>query len=72
MCDAAGARREHERHLDGIRRASATLEIEFAGGGVYRYLGVPEATWERLRAAESKGRFVNAIIKKYYRYVRVA
>ncbi len=52
----------------GYDAGSATLEIEFAGGGVYRYLGVPPATWDQLRVAESKGRFVNAIVKKNYRF----
>ncbi len=55
----------------GYDPPSATLEIEFAGGGVYRYLGVPQATWERLRTAESKGRFVNAFIKKNYRFLHI-
>ena len=54
----------------GYDARSATLEIEFAGGGVYRYLGVPERTWDRLRAAESKGRFVNAFVKNRYRFMR--
>jgi KTSC domain len=56
----------------GYDRRSATLEIEFAGGGVYRYLAVSERTWERLRAAESKGRFVNGSVKPYHRVVRVS
>jgi len=49
-----------------------TLEIEFAGGGIYRYLNVPPATCRALRAAESKGRFVNESIKPRYRYERVS
>jgi hypothetical protein len=48
-----------------------TLEIEFVSGGVYRYLGVPPATWRALLAAESKGRFVNEVIKPRYRCERV-
>ena len=48
-----------------------TLEIEFASGGVYRYLGVPQAVYEQLGAAESKGRFANEVIKQRYEYVHV-
>lgn len=55
----------------GYDPRSATLEIEFANGGVYRYLAVPRATWERLRAADSVGRFVNFTIKPHHRFVRV-
>lgn len=55
----------------GYDRGSATLEVEYAGGGVYRYLAVPAATWERLCAADSKGRFVNGVVKPYHRFVRV-
>jgi hypothetical protein len=51
--------------------SARTLEIGFASGGVYRYLDVPPAECERLRAAESKGRFVNEVVKRRYKYVRV-
>lgn len=48
-----------------------TLDIAFASGGVYRYAGVPPAEYERLRAAESKGRFVNEVVKQHYGHVRL-
>jgi hypothetical protein len=48
-----------------------TLEIEFISGGVYRYFGVPPTVADELRAADSKGRFVNEIIKPRYRCERV-
>jgi hypothetical protein len=51
--------------------SARALEIAFASGGVYRYLDVPRAEYDRLRAAESKGRHVNEVIKKRYRYARV-
>jgi hypothetical protein len=47
------------------------LEIAYASGGVYRYAGVSERDCDELRAAESKGRFVNEVIKKRYRYTRL-
>jgi hypothetical protein len=51
--------------------SARALEIAFASGGIYRYLDVPSADCDALRAAESKGRFVNEVIKRRYRYVRV-
>lgn len=51
--------------FDGRARA---LEIGYASGGVYRYLAVSPRVCDELRAAESKGRFVNEVIKKRYRY----
>jgi hypothetical protein len=51
--------------------SARTLEIAFESGGVYRYLDVPAAICERFRAAESKGRFVNELVKPRYRYVRL-
>jgi hypothetical protein len=56
----------------GYDPRSATLEIEFANGGVYQYFAVPRATWNRLRAADSIGRFVNFTIKPHHRYARLS
>jgi hypothetical protein len=39
--------------------------VEFLGGGLYAYRGVPPAVFEQLVAADSKGTFVNAVIKRY-------
>lgn len=49
-----------------------TLEIEYAGGGVYRYLGVPPHVHATLMRADSHGAFVNRRVKPYYRCLRVA
>lgn len=56
----------------GYDARSRTLEVEFAGGGVYRYLGVPPREHETLMRADSLGAYVNLSIKPRYRYVRVA
>ena len=48
-----------------------TLEIAFESGGKYRYFDVPAAVCDQLRAAESKGRFVNDVVKKRFRYARI-
>jgi len=46
----------------GYDPATRTLEVEFATG-IYDYHGVPAALYRQLRAAASKGRFVNRRIK---------
>lgn len=44
----------------------AILEIEFRGGRVYQYGGVPEQLYHEPMRAPSKGRFFNARIKGWY------
>ena len=56
----------------GYSAGSRTLEIEYAGGGVYRYLGVPQRAYELLLRTDSRGAYVNRRIKPYYRCLRVA
>jgi hypothetical protein len=51
--------------------ASQVLFIRFVGGGMYAYLDVPPQTFEAYRAASSKGRFVNAVIKPNFAYQRL-
>jgi KTSC domain len=52
----------------GYDPASRTLEVEFQGGRVYRYFGVPPARYRALLQAESAGRFLNTRIKGVYEY----
>lgn len=47
----------------GYDRRRHTLEIEFERGSVYRYLGVPAAEYEALRAAESLGAYFSEHIR---------
>ncbi|HYJ78090.1 MAG TPA: KTSC domain-containing protein [Longimicrobiaceae bacterium] len=47
----------------GYDAEEETLEVEFANGGVYRYLEVPADEHERLLAAESIGTYMNVVIK---------
>lgn len=56
----------------GYDARTRTLEVEFAGGGVYRYLGVPPREHETLLRADSIGAYVNRSIKPRYRFLRVA
>ena len=55
----------------GFEPGDRTLEIEFVNGGVYRYFDVPVAVWNAFQRADSKGRFVNFMVKPNYRFERV-
>lgn len=48
-----------------------TLTIQFHGGRVYEYYGVPQSIFDGLLAAESKGRFHHIHIRYSYRYRRI-
>ena len=39
--------------------------VEYLGGGLCAYEGVPAGVFEELANAELKGTFVNAVIKEY-------
>jgi KTSC domain len=56
----------------GYDEAWATLEVEFVGGGVYRYFAVPSRVYAGLMAAESHGTYFDTYVKKAgYRHRRV-
>ena len=55
----------------GYNEEDATLEVEFAGGGVYDYFDVGPDVWEAFREAESKGAFFSAEIRGAYLYSQV-
>jgi len=56
----------------GYDRETSTLEVEFRGGGVYQYFGVPETVYDGLLSAGSKGGYFDDNIKKAgYPYARV-
>jgi KTSC domain len=55
----------------GYDTRTRTLEVEFEGGGVYRYLGVPAREHATLMRADSLGTYVNRRIKPYYRCLKV-
>lgn len=50
---------------------SQILEIEFLKGSVYQYSGVPAAEYDGIMAADSKGKYFNAHIKKTYSYTKL-
>jgi hypothetical protein len=50
---------------------TAELDITFVGGKIYRYVGVPLATYVDLLEAESKGTFFNEHIKEVFPSIEV-
>lgn len=54
----------------GYERGRQLLEIEYAGGGVYDYYGVPASIYHGLMNAPSRGRYVNQHIKPRFPYRR--
>jgi hypothetical protein len=49
----------------------ATLEVEFRSGSVYRYFLVPQAVFDQLIAAPSKGTYFNRHVRTSFRSERV-
>ena len=47
------------------------LTVDFKSGGIYNYFDVPQAMYEQMRNASSKGQFLALNIKGTYRYARV-
>jgi hypothetical protein len=52
----------------GYDPENGVLEVKFHNNRVYQYLDVPAEEFEALMAAESKGRFLNQVIKKSHPY----
>lgn len=50
----------------GYEADSSTLEVEFKKGPVWQYAGVPQAEYDALMGAASKGVYFNANIKGRY------
>ena len=55
----------------GYEKKSSTLEVEFNNGAVYQYFDVPEAVYNDLMGAGSKGEYLARTIKGAYRYSKV-
>lgn len=60
----------HPVESSAVARIGYDVEAEeayvgYVGGDLYAYEGVPAGVFEELANAESKGRFVNAVIKEY-------
>lgn len=55
----------------GYDDGAETLEVEFKGGEVYQYYGVPAHVHQELMGAGSHGVYMNANVRSHYRYQRV-
>jgi hypothetical protein len=52
--------------VSAIGYENGTLSIAWRNGKTYTYQGVPVATYQGLMAAESKGKFIAAHIRKQH------
>ncbi|MDQ0783438.1 KTSC domain-containing protein [Chryseobacterium sp. W4I1] len=48
------------------------LRIIYQSGAVYDYLKVPLSVSEKFREARSKGRFLNTVIKRRFKFVKIS
>ena len=58
-------------NIDRVAYKDNKLYVEYKSGGLYAYDWVPEDVWNNLLNSESKGRFMNSIIKENYKYDKV-
>ena len=56
----------------GYDAPTHSFDVEYVSGGVYRYFDVPPSVYAQFLAADSKGGFVNTVIKKHYRFMRLS
>lgn len=54
----------------GYDTETQILTVEFTRGATYNYYDVPEAIYEGMRAADSKGGYLARMVKGTYRYAR--
>lgn len=47
------------------------LQVEFKGGAIYNYFQVPPSVFNDLMAAESCGKFLNAVVKPTYNFEKL-
>ena len=55
----------------GYDAGTKVLEIEFKGGGVYQYAGVPEKRYELLMKASAIGSYFHREIKPWYEFKKI-
>jgi hypothetical protein len=64
--------RSRDLALVGYDHATATLEVVFRAGGVYRYRQIPESIYHALMSAPSHGTYFQKHIKAQYPFVKVS
>lgn len=55
----------------GYDSDSQVLEVEFLGGSVYQYYGVPDHDHRGIMDSDSKGGYLNANIKGRYSFSKL-
>lgn len=55
----------------GYDQAARELHVRFLHGDMYAYHGVPEDIYDELMAAQSKGSYLNRVIKGNYGYSKM-
>jgi len=53
-------------------RERSVLRVTYVSGNVYDYLNVPSTVYAEMRAATSKGKFLNERIKGHYPFEKVS
>jgi len=56
----------------GYNEARELLQLEFCGGAIYHYFGVPTTVQQALLAAPSKGSYFNQAIRGRFPFCRVS
>ena len=52
-------------------RERSLLEVRLRSGEIYRYFDVPKRTYAELLAADSKGEYFNACIRKHFIFQKI-
>jgi len=55
----------------GYDAGSGVLEVEFKGGSVYQYSGIPQEVYNELMEAGSVGSFIHRRIKNVFECERI-
>jgi hypothetical protein len=63
--------RSSELRWVGYEESTLLLEVEFHGGEIYRYFGVPARLVLEFLEAKSIGRFFNAHIRPKFKFEKV-
>lgn len=54
----------------GYDAATETLALQFRGGAIYHYRGVPAVLYDEFVAADSKGAFLNQRVKGVFDFTK--
>jgi hypothetical protein len=60
-------------HVSAIAYSPDTQEcfVRFGDESIYRYSGVPQQIWDEFLGHPSKGRYVNIVLRRRFRYEKV-